>query len=406
MQSGGCQGIVTPVNQARSGRPPLRVLLVVLAAFVMLGLIDGGLGVAWPSLRLFFDRGVAMLGLLLAFGSVGYLLASSGYGRLHARFGTGNLLVAGTVLMFLGACGYAIAPVWGVVALSAVLLGLGGGLVDTGMNAHAALAFDVGSINLLHAGYGVGATLGPLVITLSLVATAGWRWGYAAMAILQLAIVAAVWTRRDGWAGEEAVASGDGPPTSGRWALVSLLALFFLYTGAEVATGQWAFTLLSEGRGMSTAAAGFWVAVYWAGLMVGRFGFGVIGARLTPTRILQGSVVVSLIGVGWLAWDPADLGVLGLPVAGLGFAAVFPTMVSITPARLGRERSTKAMGYQLAAANLGAAMIPWVLGLVAGARGVEALAPGLFVATVVFAVVYLVTDRIGRGIDVGSDDQV
>lgn len=386
---------MTAVNQARSGRPPFRVLLLVLAAFVLLGLIDGALGVAWPSLRQFFDRDVAELGLLLAFGSVGYLFASSGYGRLHVRFGTGNLLIAGTALMFLGACGYAIAPVWGVVAISAVLLGVGGGLVDTGMNAHAALAFDVGSINLLHAGYGVGATLGPLVITLSLLATASWRWGYAAMAVLQLAIVAAVWSRRGGWAGEEAVASGDGPPTAGRWPLLSFLALFFLYTGAEVATGQWAFTLLNEGRGMSTAAAGTWVAVYWGGLMVGRFVFGVVGERLTPSRTLRGSIAVSLIGVGALAWDPAGLGVLGLPVAGLGFAAVFPTLVSITPARLGRERSTKAMGYQLAAANLGAAMVPWVLGLVAGVRGLEALALGMFVATLVFALVYWLSDTIG-----------
>lgn len=360
----------------------------------MLGLIDGGLGVAWPSLRQFFDRGVAELGLLLAFGSGGYLFASSGYGRLHIRFGTGNLLVAGTALMFLGACGYAVAPVWGVIAISAVLLGLGGGLVDTGMNAHAALAFDVGSINLLHAGYGVGATLGPLVITLSLVATTSWRWGYAAMAVLQLAVVAAVWTRRGGWAGEEAIAPGDGTSSNGRWPLISFLALFFLYTGAEVATGQWAFTLLSEGRDMSTAAAGSWVAAYWGGLMVGRFVFGGLGDRLTPTRTLQGSIIVSLIGVGWLAWDPAGLGVFGLPLAGLGFAAVFPTLVSITPARLGRERSTKAMGYQLAAANLGAAMVPWVLGLVAGARGLEALAVSLFVATVAFALVYWLSDRI------------
>lgn len=146
---------------------------------------------------------------------------------------------------------------------------------------------------------------------------------------------------------------------------------------------------------MSTAAAGTWVAVYWGGLMVGRFVFGVVGERLTPSRTLRGSIAVSLIGVGALAWDPAGLGVLGLPVAGLGFAAVFPTLVSITPARLGRERSTKAMGYQLAAANLGAAMVPWVLGLVAGVRGLEALALGMFVATLVFALVYWLSDTIG-----------
>lgn len=395
MQSDLRHGIVAPVNQARSGRPPARVLLVVLAAFVMLGLIDGGLGVAWPSLRRFFDREVAELGLLLAFGSAGYLFASSGYGRFHVRYGTGNLLVAGTTLMLVGAIGYAITPVWVGVAISSVLLGLGGGLVDTGMNAHAALAFDVGSINLLHAGYGVGATLGPLVITSSLVASGSWRWGYATMAVLQVATVAAVWARRHVWAGSENVTIEETTPPNARWSLVFLLVLFFLYTGVEVATGQWAFTLLSEGRGMATAAAGTWVAVYWGGLTVGRFVFGIVGERMAATLILSGSIVVALVGIGWLAWDPGGLGVIGLPVAGVGLAAVFPTLVSVTPQRLGREQSTRAIGYQLASANLGAAAVPWVLGLIAGALGLDALAPGLFVTSVLFAMVYVASLRVG-----------
>jgi len=383
------------VNQARWGRPPLRVLGVALAAFVMLGLIDGGLGVAWPSLRQFFDRGVSELGLLLAFGSLGYLIASSGYGRLHVRWGTGTLLSSGSTLLFVGVCGYAVAPVWAVVAVSAVLLGLGGGLVDTGMNAHAALTFDVGSINLIHAGYGMGATLGPVVITLSLIATASWRWGYVAMAVLQLVTAAAIWARRAHWIGSEPAQPSDAPQTRVRSSLILLVTLFFLYTGVEVATGQWAFTLLSEGRGLSTAAAGTWVAVYWAGLTVGRFGFGIVGTRLATSQILNGSMVVSLLGIAWLWWDPAGLGVIGLPVAGLGFAAVFPTLVSLTPARLGREQSTKAMGYQLAAANLGAAGVPWLLGLVAEAQGVETLAPGLFLAAVALTLVYVLSGRVG-----------
>jgi fucose permease len=385
------------VSQARSNRPSLRGLIVALSAFVMLGLIDGGLGVAWPSMREFFDRGVAELGLLLAFGSVGYLTASAGYGRLHRRWGTGALLGAGSTLLFVGVTGFALGPAWGVVAGSAVLLGLGGGLVDTGMNAHAALAFDVGSINLLHACYGVGATLGPVVITLSLVTSDSWRWGYAAMAVLQVLTAAAVWARRSRWAGSEPDLAGESPGTGARAPLLFLVVLFFLYTGVEVGAGQWAFTLLSEGRGLSTAAAGVWVAIYWGGLTVGRFGFGLVGDRLTPARILNGSMVVSVAGIAWLWTDPGGLGVVGLPVAGLGLAGVFPTLVSVTPARLGRVRSTKAMGYQLAAANLGAAVVPWVLGIIAESRGVASLAPGMFVASVALAMVYLASERFTSG---------
>lgn len=379
----------------RSPRPALGLLLIALAAFVMLGLVDGALGVAWPSLRSAFDRRVSDLGLLLAFGSVGYLSSSLSYGWLHVRMGTGLLLGLGSSLMVAGLAGFAFSPDWLLIAAAAICTGLGGGLVDTGMNAHAALAFDIRSINLLHASFGVGATLGPVVMTISLTTTGVWRAGYATLGLLQIAAAALIWTRRNRWiAGEDAgVGASSGPMQLRRWLL---LASFFLYTGAEVAAGQWSFTLLTESRGMSTAAAGAWVAIYWAGLTAGRFLFGVFGDRVSLSRTLGGSALVSLVGLGLLWIDPGGVGQVGLPIAGLGFAAVFPTLVAITPARIGRDRSTRSMGYQLAAANIGAASIPWALGLIAAAAGLETLAPGLFITTLLLAGMHLLSDREAR----------
>ncbi len=373
----------------------LGLLLIALGAFVMLGLVDGALGVAWPSLRSAFNRSISDLGLLLAFGSVGYLTSSLSYGWLHVRMGTGILLGIGSGLMVLGLAGFAFSPQWALIGMAAIGTGLGGGLVDTGMNAHAALAFDIRSINLLHASFGVGATLGPLVMTVSLTTSGAWRAGYAAMALLQVVAAALIWSRRDRWiAGEEVVVTtSSGPMHLRRWLL---LGSFFLYTGAEVATGQWSFTLLTESRGMSTAAAGTWVAIYWAGLTAGRFLFGFLGDRVSLTRTLGGSALVSLLGIGLVWMDPGGLGQIGLPIAGLGFAAVFPTLVAITPARIGRDRSTSSMGYQLAAANIGAASIPWALGLIAATYGLETLAPGLFIATLLLAAMHLLSDREAR----------
>jgi fucose permease len=386
------------VSETRSNRPSLRALIVALAAFVMLGLVDGALGVAWPSMREVFGRDISDLGLLLAFGSAGYLTASAGYGWLHTRLGTGTLLGIGGGLLVLGLLGFAGSLAWPLIAASAILVGVGGGLVDTGMNAHAALAFDVGSINLLHACYGVGATLGPIVITVSLVSTGVWRNGYALFAVAQVATAVAIWVRRARWADAEPEVSGDGhvvPRRSNAWLM---MALFLLYTGAEVAAGQWAFTLLSEGRGMSTAAAGTWVAIYWGGLTVGRFGFGILGDRLSAPLALNGSMLVALVGLALLWLDPAGWGAVGLPIAGLGFAAVFPTLVAVTPARIGRLRSTRSIGFQMAAATIGAATVPWALGIAAASLGLDVLAPGLFTVSALLAILHLVSERANRGV--------
>lgn len=382
-----------PSGHSTTGRRG--VLLVAFAAFVMLGLADGSLGVAWPSMRSTFGRGVSELGAILAIGSVGYLTASSGYGRIHTRLGTGAALATGCTLMAVGLVGIAGAPVWSVIAFSAVLLGIGGGLVDSGMNAHAALEFDLRSINLLHASFGVGATLGPVLITISLTAGAAWRGGYAVMALGQAAMAVAIWRSRNRWASRPPETGDDQVVTIRRGRVILLLSLFFVYTGAEVGVGQWAYTLLSEGRGMSTAVAGGWVAAYWAGLTAGRFLVSAVGNRVSPSHTLNASVVMALIGVGVLWWDPAGTGFVGLPIAGIGFAAIFPTLVSLTPSRIGRNRSTRMVGYQLAAANLGIATLPWVLGLFAEAQGLAALGPGLFGITALFTILHLWADRPG-----------
>lgn len=385
------------MRESFTRRPALGLLLVALIAFVMIGLVDGALGVAWPSMQAAFDRSVADLGLLLAFGGVGYLTASAGYGWLHAKLGTGTLLGVGSVLLAVSLAGIALAPVWAVVVVSSVFLGLGGAFVDTGINAHAALAFDIRSMNLLHACFGVGATLGPVVITMSLISSGAWRSGYLAIAALQVVVALLVWHRRREWAGAE---QAETRPVSQRSPATRqtrvFITLFFLYTGVELGTGQWAFTLLSESRGMATAAAGTWVAVYWGGLTIGRFGFGIVGGRLQPSTILGGSMLVALTGVGLLWLDLWGLGMVGLPIAGLGLAAIFPTLISLTPAKIGRDRSTRSIGYQLAAASLGAASVPWVIGLVAAATGLEALGAGLFLTAVVLVVVYLLSARMDR----------
>jgi fucose permease len=384
------------MNGLKPWRPYGWAFGLAVGSFVLLGVADSGLGVAWPSMRSVFDRDIADLGLLLAFLSFGYLTASTGFGLLHSRFGTGRLLVAGGLSIALGALGLTTAGAWPLVPISTGVIGLGAGLIDVGMNAHAALEFDRGSINLLHAAYGLGATLGPLLITTSLAIGTAWRGGYGILVTVQLGAVYLIWRGRGRWRSRGLAEEPLGSDSGRRLMVPAMLAFFLLYTGLEVATGQWAYTLLVDGRGLNAVAAGVWVSFYWGGLTVGRLVGGYFGEKIPASRILDSSVLAALAGLGLLWWNPFELGVIGLPVTGLGFAAVFPTMVALTPARIGRVESTKIIGYQLAAANIGAATIPWALGLFGGALGLDALAAGLVAGTGALGLLHLWTDRTGQ----------
>ncbi len=363
----------------------------------MLGAADGALGVGWPSMQVAFGRPISDLGLVLAFGSLGYLSSSSSYGWVHARTGTGNSLVAGVTLMAFGLIGIAFAGFWEIIIGSALIFGVGGGLVDAGLNAHAALEFDSRSINLLHAAYGAGATMGPIVVTLGLTAGGQWRAGYVALSLVQVALIVAVWAKRGLWSSDIQAPDDGQRAAKPRWGIVLLsLLLFLVYTGVEVAAGQWGFTLLSQGRGLAEASAGLWVAAYWGGLTAGRLLLGFVGVRFDPSRLLDLGIGTTVVGLAFLWWDPGGFGHVALPLTGLGLAGVFPALVSLTPLRIGKARSTRMVGFQLSAANIGAASIPWTIGLVASESGLTSLGPALFAGAVVLALLHFIVQNTTR----------
>jgi fucose permease len=396
-----------PARRARLGGlgPGRLVAPTALGAFVVLGAPDGTLGVAWPSMRAALHQPLAALGVLLAGGVAGYLLATTASGHVAARIGTRRMLAVAAGLGALGLLGYAATPAWWAMPLAALLMGLSGGALDAGLNAFVALRYGPVMMNLLHACYGVGTLVGPLLLTLVVVAGASWRLTYVVFAAAELALVLALVAQRRGWedgpvpaAAVEAApvvsAPVPPPPSPARsgWlaSLWAILLMFFLYTGAEVAAGQWSYSLLTESRGLSPAAAGLAVSAYWGALTATRFGTAALGARVRPAVRLRASMAICVVGAALLSWNPAPFaGPLGLIVLGAGLAAVFPTLVSLTPAAVGTDRTGRAVGYQLAAASLGATVLSAATGVVLQQAGLELLGPLLLAMVAALAIVEL-----------------
>src|SRR4030095_4915616 len=110
---------------------PSSPLLVVLAyvSFISLGLPDGLLGVAWPSMRGFFHLPLDALGTLLVTFTTGYLLSSCSSGRILACVNVGGLLALSCLATAVSLLGYALTPRWGIMVALGVLSGLGAGAI-------------------------------------------------------------------------------------------------------------------------------------------------------------------------------------------------------------------------------------------------------------------------------------
>ena len=380
-----------------SARPGRRLVVVSFAVFIALGLSAGVTGVAWPSMRATFSRPVADLGVLLAVGTVGYFLAGLTSGWLTRRLGLGDLLTLTLLFGTVSLVGYGVVDSWPLLLGCAVGVGFAGGMVDSVMNAYVALHHDTRTMNLLHAFFGIGATIGPVLVAALLTRGADWQVAYFVLASVELLLVITVLRVRRAWPTVVDPERQHGADGDFGASVISLLGLFVLYVGIEVAAGQWAYSVLTESRGLGEFGAGIWVAVYWGGLTGGRLLLGVIGDRVGPRTILHVSMAGSVVG-SLIFWaDPAGLGVLGLTLLGISLAGVFPILVALTPQWVGEDRAPVVIGYQIAAAAAGSASIPWVAGRIIDGFGLEALGPFLVAIALAMTVLHWLIDRAANG---------
>ena len=311
------------------------VVLIGLAylAFVSLGLPDGLIGVAWPSIRVYFNLPLDALGSLLVMFTIGYLVSSFSSGWLLSVMSVGALLALSCLATAVSLIGYAIAPAWLMIVLLAVVLGLGAGAIDAGLNTFAATQFSARMVNWLHACYGAGAAAGPVIMTSVLAADHPWQRGYAVVGAWQLALAFCFLVTRRWWpvvstkaaAPTVKVTRASNINTLKLPAVWLSVAVFFVYTGIEAAAGTWAYSLFTEARGVSMMTAGAWVSVYWGGLTAGRLLSGVVAGFVPAHRLVRWSIIGIALGAG-LIWSnaPSHLSFFGLGLMGLASAPVFP----------------------------------------------------------------------------------
>lgn len=365
---------VGPSNRIRQTTPQQGLLVICFFAFISLGLPDGLLGVAWPSIRGDFAQPLDALGYVMVVGTSGYMLSSFFCGALTRTLGVGGLLSAscgGTAVSLLV---FATTPWWGLVVAFAFVLGAGAGAIDAALNTYVAKYHRARAMQWMHACFGIGITMGPIIMTVGLSLTGRWENGYLVVASAQLLLATAFFLTRRRWNGirldaqshERETLVTDAPMTESLRTLSALLGmlLFFFYVGLEIGLGLWAFSFLTEARGVDTEIAGVITGSYWAMFTVGRILAGWYTHHISVPRVLHGSFALAGLGLVLLLLDAGPiLAVIGFGLTGFAVAPVFPALMSDTESRVGLRHHANTMGMQIAAAGLGAALVPALAGV-------------------------------------------
>jgi fucose permease len=363
-----------------------------ILTFFALGLPDGLLGVAWPQLRHAHHQPASALSVLLVSGTAAFFASTSLSAPAARRFGTRVLLIAGSVCAGLGGVTVAASPSFVGVAAGVAMLSGGAGLVDATVSSLVSMAGAARLIGIMHSTYAVGAAGAPLVLA-AWTSSSSWRVVYLAIA-LTYGLLLAAWSRFavDERPPDRRSARQHGPPLHlGRLAVA--LATFIAASGLEIAAGAWAAVYLSDGLDQSPGTASLGALAFWAALCVSRILAGGGGIGRARMWMVGGSMVAVAGGIGlWLS-STAPAAVLALAVLGAGVGPQLPMLTVLTPQRVGPAAAAHVIGWQLAAASVGSALVAGGIGVWVHRSGVHAIPAALAVTAGLTAVLVVVLDR-------------
>lgn len=367
------------------------LLIVIYIAFIGLGVPDSLIGSAWPAIHTEMSIPVEAVSVLTLIISGCTVLSSMFSAGILNRLGTAKVTAFSTVMTAAALLGFSFAPSFWVMIPLAVVLGLGAGAIDSGLNNYVALHFKASHMNFLHCFYGIGVTLSPYIMSLAL-SSAGWRGGYRYAFFVQSAIALLLIISVPLWK----KTSATDQPEEESGVNLSLLQMakmpeirqvwiIMLATNAiEYACGVWGSTYLVAEKGFSTQHGALALTVYYAGMSVGRFVSGLLSKKInTWKRIGIGVAILAPAVVIMLLPLHGAVTVVGLFLVGLGNGSIYPNMIHLTPHNFGKEASQSVMGSQIAFAYIGVMLAPPAVSIISRLFGIG-------VYPVLLAVLYII----------------
>ena len=363
------------------------ILLILYLGFISIGIPDQILGVGWPLMRQEFLKSIESAGIIVSTVTIFTIISSFLSPFFIKRFQTNTILIFSTFLITLSLAGFSIAPNWQVLLVFCVPMGLGAGTVDASLNNYASKNFDAKNLNWLHASWGIGATIGPMIMTLALTKSS-WRFGYILIALLLFGFYLGFIFTKKLWQEEKIETNEEKPKTINFGEIfktkpILSMLFFFLYAALEVGVGLWGATVLIEAREFNPIASGILITIYWASLTIGRFLTGFIASRIKTDKIITSGLIVGLIGMILFSTHNFILNAIALITFGLGISGLFPCMMSAGSKRFKEDVFDTLCGFQVGFASIGVCTLPSLIGVIINKTNLEFLPPIIIFITII-----------------------
>ena len=372
------------------------LLAIIYLAFISLGLPDGLLGAAWPTMCLEMDVPVSYAGMISVTIACGTIVSSLLSDRLTLRFGTGKVTAFSVATTALALFGFSVTKNYWLLFVWAVPYGLGAGSVDASLNNYVALHYASRHMSWLHCMWGLGASVGPYIMGYALTGGKGWAVGYRYVAMLQSALTVVLFATLSLWKERNQTPEREQNTPRKPLSLKEIVTIsgakeelvtFFCYCALEQTAILWGSTYLVQLLHVDKERAASLASMFFIGITSGRFLSGFLTMKFSDEKMIQLGEGIILLGVTVMLLPLGETAAIaGLLLVGLGCAPIYPCVIHSTPAHFGEENSQAIIGVQMASAYTGTLLMPPVYGILAN-RFTPALLPWFLGAILVLMTV-------------------
>ena len=276
-----------------------------------------------------------------------------------------------------GVNGFSISGTYRMLLLWAIPYGIGAGGVDAALNNYVALHYASRHMSWLHCFWGVGASVGPVIMGAVITGGRGWNGGYRIISILQIILTAILVFSLPLWKGRgEEKKENEAAPLSLRQIIgipgaKSVMVCFFCYCALEQTTGLWASTFLVLRWNVSAEQAATLAGLFFIGITTGRAISGFATFKFNDSQMVRIGQGIMLAGIIIMLLPISKtLAMIGIVAIGVGCAPVYPSLIHSTPDHFGADKSQAIIGLQMASAYLGTCLMPPLFGVLANALSI------------------------------------
>lgn len=382
-------------------------LYMIFGGYVLYGLSGSLMNSVWPEAAKDIGVQVALIGVVTTLCNIASGVAGAFTYKIRRQLGTNRTISIGLLFMAISLIMFYFAQNMIVIGIAFIILGIGNAIVDVGSNSYIVKAYDARSVSMLHACWGIGSAVGPVIMAFVIAKFTNYRIGFIVGAVLNIIIIIILRFMKRKWEANKkdlseelldlhTVSEAEKTSKSKFTDVVKIhLALpmmicFFFANGLNGLYNSWMSTIFVTQRNISVIEGANIATIFFLSLTITRIVLGFIASKFKTKNIVIAGVIISILGTLFMFVQSKNLLFIyaNAILLGIGISPIMPFLNHYIKELFGKDSVGEILSFCAVFNLTGAGISSFVGTLFVRAFGMEKIQIYIMVLAVILLLIY------------------